>query len=243
MWYDRCSRAGRTGPRDKEPRTVLTQRELIHALKINRIAEQVAGALDQNVRRAMQEQAKVLDTALQSHLRVLQAAVLNIPKQWVRVDIPPPMRNVDLASLASFAERIQKALPQLNEACASNITLPTITQPPHNSIITSAPYTDFAFGDNSQYPDNEEEPPDSATDIKSSTEHSGCCYNYQRQLGQDWITVIHVTLATGIAYRVVDIPGVLEEWEQRWDEPVAWAVIGFLTYWLTVRRTKQGRRK
>lgn len=238
MWYDRCSRAGRTGPRDKEPRTVLTQRELIHALKINRIAEQVAGALDQNVRRAMQEQAKVLDTALQSHLRVLQAAVLNIPKQWVRLDIPPLMRNVDLATLLPFAGRTQKVLPQLNEACTSNITLSTSKQPPHNSIITSAPYTDFAFGGNLQYPDYEEEPPDSATDGKSSVEHSRWLQNHQRQLGQDWITVIHVTLATGIAYRVVDIPGVLEEWEQRWDEPVVWAVIGFLTYWLTVRRTK-----
>lgn len=217
---------------------MLTQRELIHALKINRIAEQVAGALDQNVRRAMQEQAKVLDTALQSHLRVLQSAVLNIPKQWVRVDIPPPMRNVDLASLASFAERIRKVLSPINYADTSIINLSAFTQPPHNSLVSFSPYTDFDFGGNSQYPDNEEDPPDSATDIKSSAEHSGCCYNYQRQLGQDWITVIHVTLAAGIAYRVVDIPGVLEEWEQRWDEPVVWAVIGFLTYWLTVRRTK-----
>lgn len=150
----------------------LSQREIIHALKINRIAEQVAGTLDQNVRRAMQEQAKVLDTALQSHLRVLQAAVLNIPKQWIRVDIPPPMPKIDLAPPASFTESIRKALSPINYADTSIINLSAFTQPPHNRLVAFSPYTGSPFGGNSQYPDNEEEPPDSATGGKSSVDHS-----------------------------------------------------------------------
>lgn len=221
----------------------LSQRELNRALEIKRRFERWPGTLDLNTLQAIQERVKVLDAASQRYSSVLQAMGSKIPSQWVRVDIPPPMRNVDLASLTSFAERIRKVLSPINYADTSIINLSGFTQPSHNSLIAFSPYTDFDFGGNSQYPDNEEEPPDSATDGKSSVEHSRWLQNHQRQLGQDWITVIHVTLATGIAYRVVDIPGVLEECEQRWDEPVVWAVIGFLTYWLTVRRTKQCRRK
>ena len=146
---------------------MLTERELNQALKINRRAEQLASALDQNVRRAMREHAKVA-TAVQSHSSILQSAVLNAPKQWVRVDIPPLMRNVDLATLLPFAERICKVVPPINYADTSIINLSAFTQPSHNRLESFSPYTDFAFGGNSQYPDNEEEPSDSTTDGKSS---------------------------------------------------------------------------
>lgn len=221
----------------------LTQRELNQALKIKRISEQWPGTLDPNVRRAIQGQAKVLADALQRHASILPAVGFKIPNQWVRVDIPPPIQNADLAPLRSFADRIQKGLSQINHKGISSIHLSTITQPPRNSIVAFSPYADRACGINSQYTDNEEEPSDSATDSKSGVEHSERYHNYQRQLGQDWIKIIHVALATSITARVINIPGFLEEWEQRWWEPFASFVMVCLSYWLTVRRTKQEYRK
>ena len=99
----------------------LSQRELNQALKINRMFEQWHGTLDPNVRFALQEQAKVLADALQRHASVLPAVGSKIPNQWVRVDIPPPIQNIDLAPLLSFAERIQKGLPQINYKGISSI--------------------------------------------------------------------------------------------------------------------------
>ena len=221
----------------------LAQREVNQALNLNRISKQLAGTMDQNVRLALQEQAKILADALQRHASVLQAAASKIPSQWVRVDKPSVIPSVDLSPILSCAERIQKALPQINYKGISSINLSTITQPTRNSIVAFSPYTGLACGINSQYTDNEEELSDGTTGNKSSVEHSRRCYNCQRLLGQDWIRVIHVILATIITARVIDIPSLLEEWEQRWWEPVSWVVMGLLSYWLTVRRTKQEYRK
>lgn len=60
-------------------------------------------------------------------------------------------------------------------------------------------------------------------------------HNYRRELGQDWITVVLVLLATiGATQAFI---------EQRWWEPVIWIFVACLSYWLTVRRTKQKYRK
>ena len=211
----------------------LSQRELNQALKINRRAEQLAGALDQNVRRAMQEKAKVLDTALQSRSNILQAAMLNTPKQWVRVDIPPLRQSVDWAPILSTADRIRRVLPQINYKGISSINLSKIIPPPHNSMIASSPYSGFAFGNYSQHTDNEEETSDSATDSKSSVEHSRWCKNCQGQLEQDQITIqveqdqitiqvgqdritIQAPLSVRIPFPVAKFLSLLKVWVQGW---------------------------
>ena len=219
--------------------------------------------MDQNVRLALQEQAKVLATfvrlckwatsrtsyysgagkglatAFQHHASIIQAVGSKIPNQWLRVDKPPLIPSVDLSSLLSFAERIQKALPQINYKVISSIHLSTIAQPPRNSIVEFSPYTCHACGINSQYIDNEEEPSEDAKDIKLSMEYSERYHNYQRQLEQDWATVRQVTLGTIITTQVFSNLIMLEGWAQRWWEPVVWIVVACSSYWLTVRRTKQ----
>ena len=204
----------------------LTQKELNQALNINRMLEQWPATLDQNVRRAIREQEKLLAAALQRLASVLPAVGSKIPNQWVRVDKPPPIPTIDLAPLLSFAERIQKGLPQINYKGISSINLSTLTHPPRNGIVTFSPYTCLACGSNSQYTDNEEEPSDGVTDSKSGVEHSRRWHNYLKLLAQDWIT-FEANLTVGITVRV-SIPGLLVGWAQQW-EPVVWIV----TEWLS----------
>ena len=192
---------------------------------INRISEQWADTIDQNVRRAIQEQEKLLAAALQRLASVLPAVGSKIPNQWVRVDIPPLIQNVDLAPLLSFAERIQKGLPQINYKGISSISLSTLTHPPRNSIVAFPPYADCACGINSQYTDNEEEPSDSTTDSKSGVEHSGWYYNCQWLLGQGGIAV-EASLTLGIRIRI-SILSLLEGCAQRW-ETVVWIVMAIV---------------
>ncbi len=67
--------------------------------------------------------------------------------------------------------------------------------------------------------------------------------NYRREMGQDWITVLLVVLTTVGSTQVISSLSSLEGWSQRWWEPVAWLVTGWLSYRWTVKRTKQERRK
>ena len=201
---------------------MITHKELNQALEIKRRFERWPGTLDLNTLQAIQERVKVLDTAFQRYSGVLQAMGTKIPSRWIRANMPPHI-NADWAQILSIAGRNQRVLPRINYKGISNINLSAFTQPSHNSLESFTPYTDFDFGGNSQYPDNEEEPPDSATDGKSSVEHSGWLQNRQWQLGQDWI-MVEVRLAVGITIRA-KIPILLEELAQRWWEPVIWIVL------------------
>ena len=68
-------------------------------------------------------------------------------------------------------------------------------------------------------------------------------HNYRRELGQDGITIGLVVLAAIGATQVISNISSWEGWAQRWWEPIAWIMMGGLSYRWTVRRTKQSRRK
>ena len=67
--------------------------------------------------------------------------------------------------------------------------------------------------------------------------------NYRREMGQDWITVLLVILTTVGSTQVISSLSSLEGWGQRWWEPVAWLITGWLSYRWTIKRTKQEHRR